>query len=230
MFIRKDDLFSSDKIINVFTDASCSGNYTCAGAYYMIPDEYNNPYPVYKYTIFNGTNNEGELMAIYLGVQEIINFRNSILNGDEYSYNIFSDSLISLNSLLVWIKNWSIYSNNMQFYNSSNQLVKNQELIKNIARLIINNKINIAFLHIRGHMNPNNVTEKDIDGFYRQNGLYITKNCLSECFRRNNIVDKLTRNELEDHTLNMNKLEYPIISEFDKNMYNNYIKYIRKDW
>lgn len=203
--------------LNIFTDASVKKvNYetiSCSGAVV----EYNTQiletdYMVNRYS----TNNDGEIKAIYLGVLKAIKYRSLI--PELTRINLYSDSLICVRALREWIWGWVNNINGIRMYNSSGDMVKNQDMIMEVIRLIVSNNLSLNILHIKGHVNEKNMKSNDKhsivyarDCYKKINGLDISIDTITSLCRYNNIVDKITRPPLDAINYNDKKCEYPFM-------------------
>lgn len=184
------------KTLNIFTDASVSqkDHKTCPGyVSYIGNDRINERYVI----LDQSTNNEGEIYAIYMAIQEAI-WKKPFVS----RINIFSDSRISVMGLREWIPDWINNQRESILYNSSGEVVKNQELFLSCMYFILYYNLEIHLYHIRGHLNPKN--EKDIrkfiDSFKTENECVFFQPSVSlattmmDC---NAHIDNLTRKYLE---------------------------------
>jgi len=116
-------------------------------------------YRLYKeYTIIHGdvelhedkTNNYAEIYAIAKGLRLFLDYIQE--SGDEdYKVELYSDSLLCVNSLTKWIFKWVKGAKNGVFYNSNGVEVANQELIKEAFKYIVKLKGKIKIYHINSH-------------------------------------------------------------------------------
>jgi ribonuclease HI len=189
--------------INVFTDASVyvGRNYFVTAPGFVTVHEgqiINKGIEV----VHDGTNNYGELYAIYMGVQELI----SKYSKTDLFLNIFSDSQLSILSFKEWIFSW--YKNQTTKHvlrNSADEPVANQELILEIMRMIVMSGVHISMYHIKGHINSNDVNgmQKFRTTFLNnKKGKGINDLCnvpmdiLQEMADYNNIIDGMTRDTI----------------------------------
>lgn len=191
------DIFNQSNL-NIFTDASVvimkNSMISCPGALVTINDkeiEYQN------FIVYNSTNNIGEIMAIKLGVQLALKYRNSVKQ-----INLFSDSNICIQGLTNWIFNWYKNRENNTLKNYANQDVKNQEHFKGVINDIVNNNLRINLYHQKGHVNNNKQILYAIKDFKRSNNIDIDYNTIKRLSYYNNVVDIRTKNELRDIVLN----------------------------
>lgn len=188
--------FINEKTINIFTDASVkqmqNGTYISVPGYIISVIDLN-----YKTNgcdiLFNSTNNEGEITAILLGLTKLLEIKRELnLNLNDYTINVFSDSLICVKSLREWIFKWSNKMHNGIMYNSNNTPVLNQDIIKYIIDLIVTNNINVNFYHIKGH-SENMSLDKIRDIFHQNNNILIDFESINIIRNENILIDKITR-------------------------------------
>lgn len=166
--------FFNGHTVNVFTDASVKnhgkvtesipGAVTVLGANETINERYVRLIP--------STNNEGEIYAIYMGILECIRARNTWSVFD--TFNIFSDSKISVYGLREWYQGWIVNSvNTDRLINSSGKEVKNQEIFIKCFDTILDSGIHINIYHIRGHIDLNKESEYDkfVNDFMQSNNI-----------------------------------------------------------
>jgi ribonuclease HI len=103
------------------------------------------------------TNQRAELYAIYKAIKIITKFDKNM------DIKIYTDSEYSIKSLTIWIKNWK--KNN--WIGSTGKPVMNQDIIKNIDKLMTEHLGKIKFQHVRSHTNKtdyesthNDITDK----------------------------------------------------------------------
>lgn len=203
MMIEEGMIFEKDSL-NFFTDASiqkeldgsitsCSG---CIG-YYGTDEN-----PIYKNTevLFNSTNNQAEIFAIYMAIIGIIHLiceRNISVS----HINIFSDSLISVNGLRNWITGWVKNSKNNELYSSSGQLVANQSIFLNCIYAILGYNLKINIYHVHGHKSQNidkevQLFKHDFEKLNDLEGNSISIALAKRLIKENDIIDNLTRSTL----------------------------------
>jgi len=183
--------------VNTYTDASIvkdiDGNFiSCAGFVTTFHGEI-----IDKGTkiVYQTTNNYGEIMAIYLGIQSLLSFK-------EYDafLNLFSDSKISVFGLKEWIYGWlrNMDSRTKMLINSSGTNVANQDIFCNIINFIVQNNTHLSIYHQRGHQNPANVTHMEVvrKSFLENNNIEITDDIIREICYYNDVVDNMTRDAL----------------------------------
>lgn len=195
------DAFFNDSTVNVFTDASIKNHgqitESIAGAIIVRGTE---DFKEQCYTrLLPSTNNEGEIYAIYMGILKCVEIKN-ICNGKYTTFNIFSDSRISVYGLrewyLAWIKN-SREAFSDKLINSSGEEVKNQQLFIQCFNTILNNGIHINLYHIRGHINIKSKKDrkKFIKDFMESNNItdIPSDNLIDALIHYNDIVDTTSR-------------------------------------
>jgi len=231
------DIFN-DKTLNIFTDASMTkyGNETigCYGiitvttnvilARHLISTGNNIRRSIVRYS----TNNDSELRGILQGIFFAIEYRD-----DFETINLFSDSMISIMGLKVWLNNWIQNTRNGIMYSTSGE-VMNQELIKDIVFTILHNSLNINLYHQKGHVNSKNIQHAK-QTFIRTNGLScdVDMKLIETISNCNDIIDNITRenlglymNNLYQEDIQKEKLSRAIcfdIDQFDLKKYNELI-------
>lgn len=207
------DTIYKPNTLNIFTDASiypvqnsfigCAGvELATSGSRIDVTNNlFTNGY-IPNYTVItNTTNNHSELTAIRQGILFAIANK-----GRFEKINLFSDSLISVNSLNSWIIGWIFKAlrsgkrkEEIQLITSSGSPVANQELIKEIATLIYYENLNIKIYHQRGHCSNNlNLVKRD---FIKINGIKtkVTDSFIKEITEMNDLVDRRSRDILKDY-------------------------------
>lgn len=159
--------------------------------------------------VADSTNNYGEILAIYMGIDSLIR-----VAGYDAFLNVFSDSKISVSGLTSWIYSWirDTDPRTRKMYNSSGQLVANQEIFSAIVGLICSARTHLSIFHQRGHMNPDNVRDmrKMMEDFEKDNGSVVGEDIIREITYWNDCIDNLTRDTL---------LQVTSDPGFDKNQY-----------
>lgn len=132
----------------IFTDGACINNgkknakggigvYFPGGEFDNISHEFINK------TV---TNQRAELYAIYMALQQVIN------NNKKYNkIIIYSDSLYSIRSLTLWIKQWEQNG----WYTTNKKPVQNLDIIQPIYNILTNKQHTIEFKHVRSHTKEN---------------------------------------------------------------------------
>ena len=179
--------------LNIFTDASVSGNYSAPG--FILYDGYN-PKCSFVKCLYNSTNNEGEAYAIKMAISYVATF------GKHYNaINIFSDSMITVKGLREWIRNWIKNIEDGTMYSSSGDEVANQAILLDCIKMIVYYELPIRFYHIDGHKDCNKLKDitKYISDFRRDNnGININMQLATFLMSNNTKIDELTRSYLVD--------------------------------
>ena len=190
--------------IEIFCDASIKqfecGTIGCAGAIALL----NRQLTDYKSLQFvQGTNNLSEITAIYLAVQLAYKVITN-LNLSNYVVYIYSDSKISVFGLKHWIDAWSKQTYDGVMFNSQGQRVANQDMFVNVFVYLKNKKIQTYLLHCKGHIDVNKPIdiEKAKKVFLESNGYEISDDEVKFISTYNNMVDNLTRDQLNKIDLN----------------------------
>ena len=190
--------------LNIFTDASIKKLHTgetigSAGCLVVI-DVLEERKTWAEYRIFrNTTNNNSELKAILLGVQNAIRFRREYGRPNNRTIRLFSDSQISIFGLRDRIFNWGFRDNSYIGYD--NKPIKNQDVILEIINTIIDNDIHIDFYHQKGHVSYNNESLNNamhvfsVSNNIREN---IDIDFIKQISKFSNDVDTLTRDSLKN--------------------------------
>ena len=233
-----DDIFN-DRTLNIFTDASMTkiGNETI-GCHGIIAVTTNTILERHIFSSSNNlhrlgitrysTNNDSELRGILQGIFFALEYRNNF-----EIINLFSDSMISIMGLKVWLNNWIKNTRNGIMYSTSGEVL-NQELIKDIIFTILNNNLSINLFHQKGHVNSKNI-ERAKQTFIRTNELNcdVDMKLIEIISNYNDIIDNKTRENLKWYMDNMyqndiekEKLSRAIcfdIDQFDLKKYNKLI-------
>lgn len=228
--LNYNDIFN-DNSLNIFTDASITTKYNivygCPGFISIDNKDYTNC----GYSLFNfSTNNQSEIYAIYLGLQEAM--RMKYLKG--YSQiNLFSDSKISVFGLREWIKKWSYNPTEDLLYSSSGTPVANQEIFLRCVYIIMKHKLPIKLFHVDGHKNCNNSKDlqKFTEDFKSNNGFdTVDIDLMKSLIMMNDKIDNYTRDQLT--VIDMEKSAYTYLKDrtfeykYDKDMIMNFITYL----
>lgn len=198
-FLTKDTLylFCDASILNVQGTQDYIG---CPGVIVAEHDNEGNLKPLYSKTklLSYTTNNNSEITAILLGVYEALKNRNR-----HSKIKLFSDSMICIFGLRLWILSWIENVNNGILYSSSGQPVANQDIIKHIIQLIAENDLKIELYHQKGHVTstPRSL-EQAKNVFYKSNGISLNDEEIKIISYYNDMIDKLTKNELAIHYSN----------------------------
>ena len=185
-----------DVSLNIFTDASIrkiKGGETlgCAGMLAVYGND-RKSYDRYQ-IIRNTTNNNAEIKAIRLGVEEAIRQKNNFKN-----IRLFSDSQISIFGIRDRIFKW--YNNGSALCGYEGQPIKNQEIMLEIAHMIVDNDIRIDFYHQQGHVKVNDKEKllEAIHVFSSSNNIrsMISYDFINTISQYNNYVDIMSRTRL----------------------------------
>jgi len=145
-------------MISLFTDGACksNGKKGARGSYaYYFPDhtEWSG-----AFRIPDGeaqTNNRGELLAIYKGIEKAIEMVGSPL---EHGIHIFTDSTYSRDCLTTWLAGWI----RKGWKNSEGEDVKHRDLIEGSSQLLSQFKSFIV-THVRAHTGKQDELSKNND-------------------------------------------------------------------
>lgn len=198
--------FFNEGTVNVFTDASVQHHRdgiteSVAGALVQYYDSNGQiKYDTRCTRLMPSTNNEGEIYAIYMGIQQCISHMNANPR-TKFVYNIFSDSKISISGLREWYKGW-IKNGRPKgiLMNSLGDPIANQQIFLMCMNSIIISNIKIQFWHVRGHMRVN--SEHDIRKFmedfrrYNSTSERPTIELSQTMMHFNDIIDNLSRDML----------------------------------
>lgn len=198
-------------IINLFCDASIDTNLkiACGGTHIIMQDRGQLIHLYDKlYIQHNATNNSAEILAIWIGVVEVLYLRQKYNNA---IFRLFSDSKISLYGLRDWMKNWiknAERNNSDILISSSGTEVANQQLFIDIFNLIVENNLKIELYHQRGHVGESSGVnlQKARVQFIKANkvspeNLGLDIQIISQC---NKTIDNNTRNALRSYISNNN--------------------------
>lgn len=210
-------------IYDLFCDASVGPNLkgTCAGCLVIrrpctLDKVKDFPDHMFHYCIIpGGTNNAGESTAVAMATSIAIDLYNfmSVYNCF-IVFNIFSDSLITINAVRDWMPGWiKNMDKNGNLRNSTGIVAANQEKFKFIYNTILANasgQFHINYIHQKGHIVTN--TDRMLEVFARTNpgidfrciGLSTFQMC-----RCNDFVDNETRCIINQY-LNTPKSHLPI--------------------
>ena len=187
------------RIYDIFCDASVDKSLrgACAGA--LITERGSQITQLKTIIQPTGTNNSGEICAVLIGVLSAIEIKEN--THDQCVFNIFSDSIISINGCRNWIFNWianANKNNNFTFVNTSGTPVINQIYFKLIFNNIIMHNLDLHFYHQIGHVDTSYKYAKLIEEFKKINGINLVRLGLTaECISSNNsYVDHRTRDIL----------------------------------
>ena len=177
-------------MIEVYTDASMktinNRYFGCAGA--ICPSTNDSNYIILP----DCTNNQAELIAIYLGIELLAKY-------DDNNKFLYSDSKISVFSIRNWIHEWMKTSVNDILYGSNNKPVKNQSIMIMIVNYVIQHNMIVNLRHQKGHVNfkdPRSLYEAN-EVFASSNGYYLSPEKIYEISYFNDMVDKQSRTKLD---------------------------------
>lgn len=193
------NIFTDLRVLNIFTDASIyknGGEFISSHGFYS-PTTNESSVQVVR----DSSNNRGELMGIRDALMYGISKRNDYLQ-----INIWSDSLYSVKSICEWFPSWYINSKDGVLRNSNEVPIQNQDLLKVIVDLILNNNFRVNILHQRGHINEKVPLKDAIDSFHIANKMTIDSEAMKNAAICNQIIDEMTRNQF----LISNVLDIPI--------------------
>nr|WP_278860575.1 RNase H family protein [Catenibacterium mitsuokai] len=152
--------------VNVFTDASGmrinpekydgDSYLCCSGFVTTIMGQVINQ----GFTVLRSTVNYAELLAIKMGVTELLRYRDTDL-----FLNLFSDSKTNIYALREWYPKWFQNQVNYNLITGSggNKAVANQELMLFTMKEILDGGCHMNLFHIPGHIRSNKL--KDLDRF-----------------------------------------------------------------
>lgn len=220
--------YSSEEMLNVFVDAGVnSTNFESTMSASGVMVYYQDKLIHSSVTILKrSTNNIGELLALFIGVNVAINIKRSINNekGKDVinRINIYSDSSYSVDCITKWFSGWLKNGRSSKtgfLFTTSGGRLKNQELIEAIIRTVTSSNESVNFVRVRGHQDPNNYESivSTMNYIEKANTYYIEQlNCEEcECYvdeettksiiERNNLVDQLAGsmypNTIEEYNL-----------------------------
>lgn len=206
--IEKEAFFGDPYTVNVYTDASVKNHGQVTESIAGIIVSPNNeiyikiPNMEYSFTrLIPSTNNEGEIYAIYMGIIKCIEIRNAFPNIN-ITFNLFSDSRISILGLREWYFGWIKNTTEMQssfLINSSGEEVKNQQIFLRCFNAIISAHIHINFYHVRGHMKIDRKSYKIFaKDFKSSNHLndFPSEELMKQLIYMNNEIDNTSRSLL----------------------------------
>lgn len=225
--IKTEDVFAEDTL-NIFTDASIrkiKGGETlgCAG---MLAVLGNGTKSYERFQIIrNTTNNNSEIKAIRLGVEEAIRQKNYFK-----TIRLFSDSQISIFGIRDRIFKWQNRGGSLCGYEGTP--IKNQDIMLEIVHMIVDNNLKIEFYHQAGHVK---VTDKDelldaIHVFSSSNNIrsMVSYEFMNTISQYNNYVDNASRNHLytidesllaNNQDLYIDPVYFMYNGQFDKDRY-----------
>lgn len=233
--IKSTDIFTHDAL-NIFTDASMrkikkqNGEVEqigCAGAILVFgaEEESESHYQIIR----NTTNNNSEIKAIRLGVQNALKYK------DQFKYiRLFSDSQISIFGIRERIFKW--YIKHGQFCGYDGTPIKNQDIMLEIVNTLILNNMRIELYHQAGHVETNQKSLLEaIHVFAASNNIRdtISYEFMKKISGYNNAVDSNSRLRLDDaeQKIKQNNSAFsdPLkfrYTDFDKARYSNLVNTI----
>lgn len=213
-----------DDVLNIFCDASIlkleEETIGCPGSIAISPS--GNIVDAQVRLLRYSTNNNSEITAILMAVQQAIVFRYNFR-----TINIFSDSKISVFGLKTWIYNWFYSMTGGVLYSSSGEPVANQQIFLHIIHLIVHSGLSVNIYHQKGHVTSKNLLPaKQV--FLESNGMFLTDDEASYISKYNDHIDVLTKKELINLHGNISepKYESPIIYGIDKPKFKQYMDLI----
>lgn len=230
--IKTEDIFTDDAL-NIFTDASIQKykdeTFGCAGAILVHGNIRSKNLEQHNQIIRRTTNNNSEIKAVRLGIQESLKWKNNYR-----VIRLFSDSQISIFGIRERIFKWKLNDKGL-YIGSEKTPIKNQDIMLEIVNFIVDHQLKIEFYHQAGHVNVRNKNDllDAIHVFAASNNIrdLISYNFISTISSLNNMVDANTRNLL--HNIDKSTLDYYAYDEainyignqFDSAAYMNLIKY-----
>jgi ribonuclease HI len=186
------------KTLNIFTDASIvqtdTGIYvSCSGAAaYTGPLENISMVDEVFQINWDSTNNNGEITAVYKGLELALKWRNQF-----EAVNLFSDSKLCIYTLREWIANWVQRSKGSLLIGSTNQPVANQDMIVQCVNTILNNNLQIGLYHQKGHASDR-ILSKSVQTFKNTNNInsFVSNEFMHVINGNNNYVDQKSREYL----------------------------------
>lgn len=157
----------------------------------------------------NITENRSLLSAIYKAIYyQSLGYKN---------INIFGDSQLCIKTVTEWIFSWlqNFYQGHM--YNSSGEIVRNEEYVKELIATIINNNLYVNFYHQKGHVkNTFDSQKKALECFKKSNGLKIVDPFLIERISYyNDYIDIITKQYLDSFIYGCNKYDAEVFKRYD---------------
>lgn len=195
-------------MLSIFTDGGINHGTSCGGAILLDIPEKNekfNDIDVIKGSFKiceDSTNNEAELFGILQSLY-------LIEPENETPVIIFSDSEYAVKTLTIWIFDW--FKNYRANRNSGlvipsmmtkgGKPVQNCKLICTIISTIVHNNLQVRFKNVRGHMNPNNENDVNMQASYFKKSNNLKKD-ISFSFSKflctyNELIDKSVGKQLK---------------------------------
>lgn len=184
------------RIVNIFADASINTTtkVACAGAIAVSTNFKKIIQERYMKQV-NATNNSAEILAIALAVKVAIEFKQANMYD---KFRIYSDSKLCIYSLREWVFRW-VYNQDKycNLIKSDGETVSNQEYIRQIVRLIIDNNLDIEFYHQKGHVTATEASLRKSHKFFTDTNYGVSPELLGTTVEQvsmyNNMVDKNTK-------------------------------------
>jgi ribonuclease HI len=144
-FFTRADPQETEHTLIAFTDgsainngyANCKSGYAVCWPYHREMD--------FKESIKNGTNNRAEFLAFVKAIQQA----NTIDPRCEKTLNVYTDSMLLVNTVTDWIHKWK----RNQWRKSDGNAVLNLDIIKMIDELLQHRKVSLH--HVRAHTAAN---------------------------------------------------------------------------
>ena len=164
------DFFSTDsKITYVYTDGSTfhnvRGSSKAKGGYGVFWGENDKRNIGKSFDIFPVTNNRCELYAVISAIQIFVKTKPKT---GKHILRIMTDSMLIVNSMNKWIKNWIKRS----WKKSNGKMVENVDLLHCLNKLVENNKENfrVEFHHVKAAHDYNEPKDKSSNAWKIWNG------------------------------------------------------------
>lgn len=200
-----EEQFFSDNTLNIFTDASVDRSSKWITGYGAVAIRGGRTISIgQSIKLRYGTNNYGEINAIWLGIIMAYRLKYAGFN----TINIFSDSAISIRGLNEWCYTWfnhqdhGILYSGTGIYSVAPREIANQESYKRIMQFIVDYQFPINFYHCKGHAsNPTDTQLEKLNSiFFTMNGFYTTHRVLSVICEVNDYIDNTTRDYIQNAT------------------------------
>lgn len=187
--------------LRIFTDGGCISEDNKKEKFHaatalIVCKNYDN---IYKDSLQlpNHTHNYGEIE----GIRRSLEFVKAFFEKEKeknYIVEIYSDSMLYVNSLNVWIYNWLKKMKNGVIYTSTNQPVINQESILAAHNILIGLKCEKHLYHINSHLQGEKLKHA-YDKFIKRNKCKISFEDFVFAAKKNDECDKLVSNELSKY-------------------------------
>lgn len=154
--VEYNQIFNKNTIV-VFTDGSIHTNKISRRTYSSsanIVVHGNDVFYSEPLVLKNSTNNIGELIAIYEGINNACKLYYNLMQRriNVTDIYLFSDSKYCIDGLTAWLTKWVNNQQDKKLINYARQPVVNQHIFQIIIRLISQTKIPIRLFKMRGHM------------------------------------------------------------------------------